>query len=67
MPKINIDQDKCKGCALCIFFCPKKEIKLGEKLNKKGVNPAVFQDAGKCAGCGFCAVICPDSCIEVYK
>ena len=67
MPKINIDKDKCKGCALCIYFCPKQEIKSGDKFNKKGVKPAVFAESGKCVGCGFCAVICPDCCIEVYK
>ena len=34
---INIDQERCKGCALCIEFCPKKIIYLSNRLNAKGI------------------------------
>jgi len=67
MPRIHIDNDKCKSCLLCIYFCPKKQIKLSGKFNKKGVHPAEFSDENNCTGCGFCAIICPDSCIKVEK
>ena len=67
MPKIIINQDKCKGCFLCISFCPKKLIVKDSKLNKKGLNPVRFSDESGCIGCGLCAVICPDCCIEVFK
>lgn len=66
MPKITIDQEKCKGCLLCIGFCPKGLIKENSILNKQGVNAVEFQDTGECSGCAMCAVICPDCCIEVY-
>ncbi|MFH0828541.1 MAG: 4Fe-4S dicluster domain-containing protein [Candidatus Omnitrophota bacterium] len=67
MAKIIIDLEKCKGCFLCVEACPKKLIKLDEKLNKKGVNPVKFSGEDECVGCCFCAMICPDCCIEVYK
>lgn len=67
MPKITIDEARCKGCGLCIAFCPKEHIVLKKSLNKKGVHPAQILDKKECIGCKFCAVICPDSCIEVYK
>jgi 2-oxoglutarate ferredoxin oxidoreductase subunit delta len=83
MPKIIIDQDKCKGCLLCISFCPQGLIKVSDKLNKRGVKPVKFSrqanlnkggilpKAGnknpECLGCALCAIICPDCCIEVYK
>lgn len=67
MAKITVNKDKCKGCLLCISFCPKGLIKAGKGLNKQGVNPVIFHDSGECLGCAMCAVICPDCCIEVYK
>ncbi|MFH1406827.1 MAG: 4Fe-4S dicluster domain-containing protein [Candidatus Omnitrophota bacterium] len=66
MPHIKIDQNKCKGCELCVVFCPKKLISVDKKLNVRGVYPAVFSGEA-CTGCCFCALICPDCAIEVYK
>ena len=42
MPKINIDRDSCKGCLLCISFCPQGIIKLDNKFNVRGVKPVRF-------------------------
>ena len=42
MPKINIDRDRCKGCLLCISFCPQGVIKLDDKLNAQGIRPVKF-------------------------
>jgi len=66
MAKIKIEQDACKGCFLCINFCPKGIIKKSERLNKKGLNFAQVSQ-GDCLGCLQCAVICPDCCIEIEK
>ena len=30
---IYIDENVCKGCELCIFYCPKYVLKLAEKMN----------------------------------
>ena len=67
MPKITINKDKCKGCLLCINFCPKGLITVSGKLNKRGVKNVEFKEAQECLGCAMCAIICPDCCIEVYK
>ncbi|MBM3245730.1 MAG: 4Fe-4S dicluster domain-containing protein [Candidatus Omnitrophica bacterium] len=67
MAKITIDKDKCKGCLLCVSFCPKGLIKAAKGLNKRGVAAVEFKDTGECLGCTLCAVICPDCCVEVYK
>jgi len=67
MAKITIDKDKCKGCLLCIGFCPKGLIKKSGQLNKRGVTNVEFKDTDECLGCALCAIICPDCCIEVYK
>jgi len=64
---IDIDHDLCKGCELCIWFCPKKVISLSDKLNPNGYLPASFNGSGECTGCAICAVVCPEVAIEVYR
>lgn len=64
---ITIDPERCKGCALCIEFCPKKLITLSDKLNTKGYFIAAFNDGTECTGCATCAVMCPEVAIEVMK
>ena len=67
MAKIKIDRDRCKGCGLCVLWCPKKLILLEEALNARGVHPAVAKAGDACSGCCLCARMCPDMAIEVYK
>jgi 2-oxoglutarate ferredoxin oxidoreductase subunit delta len=67
MAKIVIDRNKCKGCLLCIQFCPKASLKVDTKLNARGINPVQWDEQGECVGCAMCAIMCPDCCIEVYK
>ena len=64
---IQIDRERCKGCALCADFCPKDCISLSEELNLKGYFVAAFDDAKDCNACRNCALMCPDACIEVSK
>ncbi len=42
MAKITIDREKCKGCLLCISFCPKGLISVDKDLNRRGVKPVKF-------------------------
>jgi 2-oxoglutarate ferredoxin oxidoreductase subunit delta len=65
--KIEINQELCKGCELCISFCPKKLISLADKLNAAGYLPSSFKDGGECTGCATCAQVCPEVAIEVYR
>ncbi len=66
---IIIDQQRCKGCGLCIPVCPQQVIQLNERFfNAKGFHPAILNEAGaSCTGCGVCAVMCPDVAITVYR
>ena len=63
---IEIDQELCKGCEICIFFCPNKDIVLSGKLNSSGYLPACFKNTD-CSGCAICALVCPEAAIEVYR
>ena len=68
--EIKINRDKCKGCQICVEFCPKRVIAVSKTLNDKGYYPAEFRQAeGKegCTGCTTCFLMCPDLAIEVYR
>ncbi|MCK4912664.1 MAG: 4Fe-4S dicluster domain-containing protein [Candidatus Omnitrophica bacterium] len=67
MAKVKIEKDRCKGCELCVFYCPLKSLELSSDLNKRGVRAANFKKDAKCSGCGFCFLICADRCIKVEK
>ncbi|MFC2060464.1 4Fe-4S dicluster domain-containing protein [Chloroflexota bacterium] len=64
---IEIDHELCKGCQVCIAFCPKGMISVSSKLNANGYLTAVFDDNGECTGCIACALVCPEVAIEVYR
>ena len=67
MGKIVVDAERCKGCEMCIRFCPKKQIRISEEFNRRGLHYCEFADSGECTGCAICAIMCPDLAIEVYK
>ena len=64
---IEIDQELCKGCQLCIAFCNKGSIWPAETLNAAGYQPCAFDGGGDCTGCAICALVCPEVAIEVYR
>ncbi len=66
--RILIDEDKCKGCNLCVHHCPVNILKLNtSKTNKKGYTPLMVTDEDKCIACAFCAMMCPDNVITVER
>ena len=68
MINLTIDEERCKGCGLCVRACPKLIIALaGQKLNAKGYHPAILTDADACTACAACARVCPDVVIRIEK
>lgn len=67
MPKIRIDLVHCKGCGLCVAFCPKGALAMDAEISRRGINPARVADESKCGGCLNCAVVCPDAAIEILE
>ncbi len=65
MSKVRINKDRCKGCNLCVVYCPKKNLKADDKLSQKGVFAAMIIDENNCSGCGLCFMMCPDSAIQI--
>ncbi len=64
---VVVDNNKCKGCGLCVEACPCKVLTLSQKVNLKGYSYAYMAEPDKCTGCTNCATVCPDAVITVYR
>jgi len=62
---IKVDRRLCKGCNLCIEFCPKNVLALSDDLGEKGVPVAEVRDGEACIGCGNCTIVCPEAAVEL--
>jgi len=67
MPEIKVDSGRCKGCELCVLYCPKKILRMSSQINAKGYHFPECFEADKCTGCKTCGMMCPEVAIEVYK
>jgi 2-oxoglutarate ferredoxin oxidoreductase subunit delta len=61
--KIVLNEDLCKGCAICVAFCPTQALAMGGRLNKKGYHLPELIDPENCNGCDVCGMHCPDFAI----
>jgi 2-oxoglutarate ferredoxin oxidoreductase subunit delta len=66
VPRIAINEDRCKGCGLCVSACPRHAIEMAKEINRHGYFFARMTDKELCIGCKLCAMACPDTGIEVY-
>jgi len=59
--EFNLKLDRCKGCGICVAFCPKKVLEV-DTLGK-----VVVARPEDCIACGQCEMRCPDYAIFVDK
>ena len=64
---VVVDNERCKGCDLCVVACPQDVLELNNKVNSKGYHYSFMKNPEECTGCTNCAVVCPDTCITVYR
>lgn len=59
LKEIKINKSWCKGCGICVHFCPEKVLDLDERDKARVVHPE------RCICCMMCEMRCPDLAIEV--
>ena len=65
---VDINEERCKGCDLCVVTCPCDVLSLQPKeVNNRGYHYAFAANADACIGCAAWATVCPDGCITVYR
>jgi NAD-dependent dihydropyrimidine dehydrogenase PreA subunit len=58
--KLEIHEDSCRGCQMCVEVCPVEVYKFDEASKKCKV-----QEAADCIGCLSCAYVCPALAIRL--
>ncbi len=59
--KVVINREWCKGCEICVAFCPKQVLEMDD------FGKACWEHPEKCINCGLCELRCPDLAIELVE
>ncbi|MBU0994082.1 MAG: 4Fe-4S binding protein [Proteobacteria bacterium] len=59
LKELRINRDWCKGCGICVHFCPKEVLDLDQEDKAVPVKP------DQCICCMMCEMRCPDLAIDV--
>ena len=57
---LELKSEWCKGCNICVAFCPKEVLKLAN-------GKVMISNPAACICCGLCESLCPDFAIYVVK
>jgi 2-oxoglutarate ferredoxin oxidoreductase subunit delta len=63
--RVAINNELCKGCNICIEFCPTDVFETSETLNRKGYYVPLVAKEQECTGCRVCDLMCPELAIVV--
>jgi 2-oxoglutarate ferredoxin oxidoreductase subunit delta len=57
--EVKINREWCKGCGICVAFCPKEVLEMDDD------DKALWAHPENCISCGLCELRCPDIAIEL--
>jgi 2-oxoglutarate ferredoxin oxidoreductase subunit delta len=65
--EIHLIVERCKGCQLCVTYCPRDALEMSDIFNAKGYHPPQVTDPQRCVVCGLCEMLCPEFAIYVKE
>jgi 2-oxoglutarate ferredoxin oxidoreductase subunit delta len=65
--EIHLIVERCKGCELCVTYCPRNVLEMSTIFNAKGYHPPQVSDRQLCVACGLCEMLCPEFAIYVVE
>ena len=65
--EVHIIIERCKGCELCVTYCPRGVLEMSDVFNAKGYHPPQVFDAQGCLACGLCEMLCPEFAIYIVE
>ena len=63
--QVFIIPERCKGCEICVRFCPCNVLQVSDSTNAKGyhIPELVPGNEADCVHCQFCTLVCPEFAI----
>jgi 2-oxoglutarate ferredoxin oxidoreductase subunit delta len=59
--EVEFYRDWCKGCGICVAFCPTSALSMSDKGEPEINKPEL------CTGCTWCEIRCPDFAVQVKE
>ena len=64
---VNVLEERCKGCAYCVEFCPRGVLTLSDRFNIKGYHPPDVTSPDACTACHLCELLCPEFALGIEE